>query len=104
VEPAATANDGRARFLVHAGNVVQANDGRVSGGDGLVLRADFQRGPWLVGRDLGQVGVAVEAVLTGVVARLNFDETDVQQRVAVGGEGEGAGDVDGADDVGRFGV
>ena len=43
------------------------------------------------------VGVAVEAVLAGVVAGLDLDEADVEPRVLVAGEAQRAGDVDGAD-------
>ena len=45
-----------------------------------------------------QVGVAVEAVLAGVVAGLDLDQADVEPGVAVAGEAQRAGDVDRADD------
>ena len=49
-------------------------------------RADLQRGPRLARVGLGDVGVAVEAVLAGVVAGLDLDQADVEPRVAVAGE------------------
>ena len=85
VHPAAAADDGRARLLVHALDVVQADEGRLPGRDGLLGRADVQcrlRRP----EPGSSACVAVEAVLAVVVAGLDLDQADVQPGVAVGGE------------------
>jgi len=48
------------------------------------------------------VRVAVEAFLTRIIARLNFDEADVQPRIAIGRELQRARHVNRANDLFRF--
>src|SRR5262249_19666131 len=98
VHAAAAADDGRTRFLVHAVDVVQADEGGRFGGDGLLWRADQQRRR-RVGRG-GQVGVAVKPLLVGGAAGPDADQPDFQARVAVGGERQRAVEVQRADYLG----
>src|SRR5262249_11809634 len=51
----------------------------------------------LLGGTFRHMGGALEAFFANVVARLNLDETDFEPRVAVAGEGQGAGDMNRAD-------
>ena len=84
VHAAAAADDGRARLLVHALDIVQADQGGVlrrrSARSGVPTSS---AGRGLPGSSFGDVGVAVEAVLAGVVAGLDLDEADVEPRVPV---------------------
>src|SRR5262249_3473618 len=95
VHAAAAANDGRARLPVQAVHVRQADQGGVLRLDGLLGRADLQRRPlaWLRFRG---VRVAVKAVFGRLITGLNLDEAHVQARILVVGEGQRAGNVDGA--------
>src|SRR5262249_32667301 len=74
--PAAT-NDGRASFLVHALGIGQSNQRFTPSGNWLVGRADFQCGPRLTGFGRLDVSITVEAVFTGVVAGLDFDQAHI---------------------------
>src|SRR5262249_42189400 len=94
VQAPAAADDGRARLPVHAGDVVQPDQGRVSGGDGLLGAADLQGGLGLAGLEDRDVSVTVEAVLADLVAGLDLDQADVQPGVLVRREGQGPGDVE----------
>src|SRR5579872_5199383 len=96
VHASATADDGRAGLPVHARDVDQADQGRVAGVDGPGGGADQQGRPGTLRVGGGDVGITVETALTRVVARLDLEEADVEARVAVRGEGEGAGDMHGA--------
>ena len=93
---AAAADDGGAGFLVHAFEVVQADAGGLAGGDGVVGRSDEELGARLGGIGLDVRG-AVEAFLIDGVAGLDADEANMETGVAVGGEAQGAGDMQGAD-------
>ena len=63
-------------------------------GIGMVRRTDLERRPGSLPGRPGHVRVAVEAVLAGVVAGLDLDQTDVEPGVAVRVEAERAGHVD----------
>ena len=115
IHAAAATDDSRAGLLVHALKVTQPDGRRIFCGNGLVRRAHLQRRPRFApltptplpdsgerGRGEGHVGIAVEAVFTGVVAGLDLDETHFEQRIAVAGKSQRAGDMNRADGN-RFG-
>ena len=94
----AAADDGGARVLVLALEILQTNRRRVLGVQRLLGRANLQGGPDFAVRDLRGVGVAVEAVFARqLVAGLDGDQADGQRGALVAGKGEDPGDVDEAD-------
>ncbi len=97
VHPAAAADDGRARLLVHALDVDQPDECGVFGLDGPLRRPDFEGGPIFLRIGRGQMGLAVESLFRIFLASLDLDEADVEPGVLVGREAQGAGDVDAAD-------
>ena len=105
VHAAAAADDGRARFLVHAVDVVQADQGGVLGVDGLVRACRLPEpacGLAAVGHR--HVAFAIEAVLAVFVAGLNLDEADFEPGVLVRIEADDAGNAEAAKDRFRFHV
>jgi hypothetical protein len=111
VHAAAAADDGRARFLVHAVEVVQPNPGCLAGGNGDFRRANQQgrftvaaqatgREPRLAGPGFGillcGMAVAVEAVLVEALVVLDLDQPDVEFGILVGSKSQCADDEHGA--------
>src|SRR5207244_11506305 len=86
VHAAAAADDGRARLLAHACPVDQPDQGGMARGNGPLRRADFQGRARLARILPPNVGVAVEAFFTVLLAGLDLDQADVESRVAVGRE------------------
>src|SRR5262245_14160316 len=66
--------------------------------------AHLQGWPGLAGGLFRSVRLTIEPILTGVVARLDLDQADVQSGIPLGWETERPGDVDGADDPVRLQV
>src|SRR5262249_14730897 len=97
VHAAAAADDGRAGLFVHPLDIGQPDEGGVPGRDGLFGGAGLEGELHLARLDQGDVSITIEAVLAGVVARLDLDQADAQPGVAVAGEGERPGNVDRAD-------
>ena len=84
VHAAAAADDRRARLLVQARRRSAGGSAAVCARrDGPLRRADLQGGARAASAAGSHVGVAVEAVLAGVVARLDLDQADVQAGVLV---------------------
>ncbi len=97
IHPAAAANDGGARLLVHAFEIHQPDRGRMVGVNGFGGQAHFESRPFRPGIGRRQVGLAIEAFLAVHFAGSDLDEANVQAGVLVGSEGESAGDVNAAD-------
>ena len=86
VHPPAAADDRRPGVLVDAVAIDQPDQRRAIRVDRPLRRADLQRRPRPARRRVRQMGVAVEAVLAGIVARLDLDQPDIEPRVLVAGE------------------
>src|SRR5262249_13423030 len=86
---------GGGRPLVEAIDKMQTNLGGEPCIPRPLLGGHFEGWPRLGGVDRPLGSVAGEPVFSGVAAGLNLVEADVQFRVATGGEGEDAGDMNG---------
>ena len=94
VHPAAATDDRRALIRVQAVHGREPDQGGPPGRDRPRAGADLKGGAGEGGVGGRAVGLAVEPCFAGVVAGLNLDQADAQPGVAVGVEGQGAGDVD----------
>jgi hypothetical protein len=101
IHAAAATDDSGTTLAVHAVEGYQSDERAVFRLDWPVGSANVQGRPRLAGRRLLEVDITVEAVVRGVVAGLDLDEAYVETGVAVGSEGQRAGDVDRSD--GRVG-